>query len=134
MPIAACVRRGARVSRRSRLEQVATLAVVFVLVAVAIPGGATEKPRSKQSGAGEQSSVPAVAAPAFDFEDVVKRARKLAAKPYRDPKGKIPDWLLHISYDQWRDIRFRPDHSLWADGPSQFQVQFFHPGFYNDRT
>ena len=120
-------------SMRNHLEPLATLAVVVILVAVAIPGAATEKPRSKQSGAGEQSSVAAVAVPAFDFEDVVKRARKLAAKPYRDPKGKIPDWLLHISYDQWRDIRFRPDRALWADGPSQFLVQFFHPGFFYDR-
>ena len=39
-----------------------------------------------------------------------------------------------ISYDQWRDIRFRPDRALWRDQKLPFQVQFFHPGLFYDRT
>ncbi len=75
---------------------------------------------------------PAVAA--FDLDSVAQIARKLAAEPFRDPRGQVPDWLLKISYDQWRDIRFRPDHALWRDRKLPFQVQFFHPGLYYDRT
>jgi len=71
---------------------------------------------------------------AFDLNTVTETARKLAEEPYQDPKGKVPDWLLKISYDQWRDIRFRPDKALWADRKSRFRVQFFHPGLYYDRT
>src|SRR5262245_47184659 len=73
-------------------------------------------------------------AAAFDLADVAERARKLAADPFREPKSQVPDWLLKISYDQWRDIRFRPDHALWRDRKSPFQVQFFHPGLYYNRT
>src|SRR5678815_3234352 len=71
---------------------------------------------------------------AFDFDDVVARAQKMAQEPFKDPKGQVPEWLLKLSYDQWRDIRFRPDHSLWHERKSNFEVQFFHPGLYYDRT
>jgi glucans biosynthesis protein len=69
---------------------------------------------------------------------VADKARSLAKKSYKDPRGRLPDWLLQISYDQWRDIRFRPDQALWrGQKPTQrsnFEVQFFHPGLYYDRT
>jgi glucans biosynthesis protein len=71
---------------------------------------------------------------AFDLNTVTEKARKLAEQPYQDPVGNVPDWLLKISYDQWRDIRFRPDHALWRDARLPFQVQLFHPGLYYDRT
>ena len=71
---------------------------------------------------------------AFDLGDVAEKAQKLAAEPFREPKGQVPDWLLKISYDEWRDIRFRPDQALWHDRRSPFRVQFFHPGLYYDRT
>jgi glucans biosynthesis protein len=70
----------------------------------------------------------------FDLEDVAAKARSLAAQPYRDTRGEVPDWLLKIDYDQWRDIRFRPDHALWKKSGLRFQVQFFHPGLYYDHV
>ncbi len=71
---------------------------------------------------------------AFDFDDVVRRAQELAKESFKDERGSVPEWLLELSYDQWRDIRFRPDRSLWRDKKLPFQVQFFHPGLYYDRT
>jgi periplasmic glucans biosynthesis protein len=49
---------------------------------------------------------------------------------------RVPDWMLigSLTYDQWRDIRFRPDQALWRDKNLPFQVQFFHPGLYYDHT
>ncbi len=70
----------------------------------------------------------------FDLDDVAARAEQLARQPYQADEGKVPDWLLKITYDQWRDIRFRPDHALWRERHLPFQVQFFHPGLYYDRT
>jgi glucans biosynthesis protein len=69
----------------------------------------------------------------FGLDDVEARARALAAEPFRDPRGEIPDWLMEIDYDSWREIRFRPEASLWRGGRLPFQVQFFHPGFLYDR-
>ena len=71
---------------------------------------------------------------AFEFTAVVERAQKLATEPFREPKTDVPDWLLKISYDEWRDVRFRPDHALWRDSKSPFEVQFFHPGLYYNRV
>jgi periplasmic glucans biosynthesis protein len=72
--------------------------------------------------------------PAFTFEDVTARAQQLAKDAFKDPHGEVPAWLTQITYDQWRDIRFRPDRALWIGKRLPFQVQFFHPGLYYDRT
>ena len=69
----------------------------------------------------------------FGLDDVAERAGRLAESPFQEPKGRVPDWLLNITYDQWREIRFRPEHALWRDRGVPFQVQFFHPGFYYNR-
>jgi glucans biosynthesis protein len=73
-------------------------------------------------------------AAAFGIEDVAKRARRLASQSYREPDHNQPAWLREITYDQWRDIRFRPNRSLWLDKNLPFTVQFFHPGFFYDRS
>src|SRR4030043_147322 len=71
---------------------------------------------------------------AFSFQSVVQEAKKLSEKPYKSPKGEVPDSLLAINYDQWRDIRFKPDKSFWRKEGLPFTLQFFHPGLYYDRT
>lgn len=78
----------------------------------------------------------ALAAPAaaFDFEDVSRRARALAAKAHKPPDAALPAVLRDMSYDAYRDIRFRADHALWRNAGLPFEVQFFHPGFLFQHT
>jgi glucans biosynthesis protein len=71
---------------------------------------------------------------AFTFQSVVQEAKKLSEKPYKNQKGEVPDPLLAINYDQWRDIRFKPDKSFWRKEGLPFTLQFFHPGLFYDRT
>lgn len=73
-------------------------------------------------------------APSFGLQDVAALARDLAAKPFEDNAGQVPEVLKSISYDQWRDIRFAPDKSLWREEKLPFELQFFHPGLFYDRT
>lgn len=73
-------------------------------------------------------------ASAFDLDDVVAKAAHLSKQPFDNSAAKVPQWMLDLSYDQWRDIRFRPDRSLWHDDKLPFELQFFHPGLYYDRT
>lgn len=80
------------------------------------------------------AGLPPDGARAFTLDDVVVKAEQLAREPFAVPPGQVPDWLLKIDYDQWRDIRFRPQRSLWRDAQLPFQLQFFHPGLYYDRT
>jgi glucans biosynthesis protein len=71
---------------------------------------------------------------AFDLDDVAKRAHELASKDFEDRSRSIPQWLLEINYDQWRDIRFRPDQSHWRSAGLPFELQFFHCGLFYDRS
>jgi len=71
---------------------------------------------------------------AFSFQNVVQEAKKLSEKPHKSPKGEVPDALLVDNYDQWRNIRFKPDRSFWRKEGLPFTLQFFHPGLYYDRT
>ncbi len=78
--------------------------------------------------------IPAHAARAatFDFEDVGRRAAALAAQPYKAPAHALPKALRELTYDQYRDIRFRPSKSIWRAANLPFELQLFHPGLYYD--
>lgn len=68
----------------------------------------------------------ASAALAFGFDEVAAEARALALQPWRDAPPSRHRALLDLSYDDYRDIRFRPDRALWQDRP--FELMFFHAG------
>ncbi len=75
----------------------------------------------------------AVAAPlevAFGPSYVRELARNLAEKSFEPPDEKLPDALQNLNYDQYRSLRFRPDHALWHGEKLPFEAQFFHRGFY----
>ena len=73
-------------------------------------------------------------AAAFGFDDVAGIARKQARAPYKAPDRKEPAELAALNYDQYRDIRFRPDHALWRSDGVPFEVMFFHEGKENVRV
>jgi glucans biosynthesis protein len=64
----------------------------------------------------------------FGFEHVKAEARKLAAKPFDDNAIHLEDWLRQFDYDEYREIEFRRDRSIWHDTPIPYRVQFFHRG------
>jgi glucans biosynthesis protein len=70
----------------------------------------------------------------FDFDALRSRASAVAAKPYVAPVTRVPEWLLRLSYDQHRGIRFDETHSWWRSDKLPFQLQFFHPGFVQNST
>ncbi|MEO6004241.1 MAG: glucan biosynthesis protein G [Opitutus sp.] len=77
----------------------------------------------------------AVAADAkFDFEALRLRAKTLSAKAYVPAANRVPEWLLRLSYDDHRRIRFDETHSWWRRDKLPFELQFFHPGFVQNGT
>ncbi|WP_395667005.1 glucan biosynthesis protein [Methylocella sp.] len=64
----------------------------------------------------------------FDFDDVVRRARDLAAAPFDAALAPLPDSLAKLDFDAWRDIRFRPDKAFLNQPGSQYRLQLFHLG------
>jgi len=81
--------------------------------------------------------IPAIATAAPDLADSRQfsidwlriRAKQLAGHPFRAPSDNLPPALDALDYDQYRDIRFRPDEALWGNAPP-FSTQLFHRGFY----
>ena len=65
----------------------------------------------------------------FDLDVLQLRAKAIAAQPYAEPTQHMPDWLLSMTYDQHRDIRFDPARAWWKAEKLPFQLQFFHPGW-----
>jgi periplasmic glucans biosynthesis protein len=64
------------------------------------------------------------------FGKIEQRAKELAAKEYQAvDKEALPGWMKSLTYDQYRDIRFRQDRSLWSEDQMNFRAQFFHPGY-----
>lgn len=74
-----------------------------------------------------QTEPPAEAGP-FTFANVRQLARERAAHEYRPASQALPQALADLTYDQYRDIRFRSASALWH-GQSMFEVQFFHRGY-----
>ncbi|HEY6829345.1 MAG TPA: glucan biosynthesis protein G [Gemmatimonadaceae bacterium] len=70
------------------------------------------------------------ASAAFGFEDVARRAKELAASAYKKPEINLPKSLQELTYDQYRDIRFKPDRALWRKSKLPFELMFFHQGLY----
>ena len=65
-----------------------------------------------------------------DFSSIESYAKELASQPYRVPdREALPGWMKSLSYDQYRDIRFRGDQALWKQEELPFRAMFFHPGY-----
>ncbi|MEO6354182.1 MAG: glucan biosynthesis protein G [Burkholderiaceae bacterium] len=69
---------------------------------------------------------------AFDFSDVAQQAKTLAQSDYKKPASNLPKSIENLSYDQYRDIRFDTDKSLWRSAKLPFEVAFFHQGLFYD--
>lgn len=65
----------------------------------------------------------------FSHDWLISEAGRLAAEPYQEPSEELPDGLGEIGYDQYRDIRFRPEARIWGDQPTRFRLDLFHRGF-----
>jgi glucans biosynthesis protein len=72
----------------------------------------------------------ASACAAFGFDDVAARAQQLAAASYKKPDVHLPKELQELTYDQYRDIRFKPERAWWRNAKLPFELMFFHQGLY----
>ena len=65
----------------------------------------------------------------FDAQTVVALARSLARSPFAPPPSSVPESLTKLTYDQYRDIRFRRSETFWADPIHTFQLQVLPVGY-----
>lgn len=65
----------------------------------------------------------------FSEEQLLVHARALAAKDYVEPP-RVPDDWAKLSYDQYKNIRFKHTAALWRGASEPYEAQFFAPGLY----
>jgi glucans biosynthesis protein len=80
--------------------------------------------------AGSLALAAASVAHAFGFEDVAAHAKQLASNPYKPPSTDLPSDVEKLTYDQFRDIRYKPDRALWRSAKLPFELTFFHQGSF----
>jgi periplasmic glucans biosynthesis protein len=97
--------------------------------AVTQPGFAQNRQQQAPPQQPAQTPAPVVR---FTFDDVIKRARDLAAVAH-EPIPPLPEALARLDFDSWRDIRFRPERAFLNQQGSIFRLQTFHPGFLYTR-
>jgi glucans biosynthesis protein len=59
----------------------------------------------------------------FDAGTVIALARALAQAPFEPPPATLPESLAKLTYDQYRDIRFRGSETIWAHPSHGFRLQ-----------
>lgn len=64
----------------------------------------------------------------FDPSAVRRAALALSQTDFEAPSTELPEPLGSLSYDQYRDIRFRAEASLWRGESLPYEVQLFHRG------
>lgn len=65
----------------------------------------------------------------FDHDQVISRARDLAATAYT-PREEVPQDWLNLSYDQYKAHRFRTKRAIWSKTDNSYNVDLFLPGLY----
>ncbi|MGJ8517708.1 glucan biosynthesis protein [Carnimonas bestiolae] len=65
----------------------------------------------------------------FSFDELKKRAKSEAAKPFGGAPGPIPETLAKLSPLQYQKIGYDKNHALWhANANRAVDVEFFHVG------
>ena len=69
---------------------------------------------------------------AFPPDAVKQLALKLSQSDFAKPKIELPEPFDKLGYDQYRDIRFKVDQSIWRGEKLDFELQLFPMGWLYD--
>jgi glucans biosynthesis protein len=66
----------------------------------------------------------------FSKDWLREEARRLSLEPFKAPDENLPDWIASLDWDSYQSIRFKKEHTLWAEEKLPFQARLFHLGLY----
>jgi glucans biosynthesis protein len=72
--------------------------------------------------------LPCISSHAFNFYDVARKAQKLSTSSYKPPQKNVSKTLENLTYEQYTDIRYRPEAAWWRSEKLPFELMFFHEG------
>lgn len=107
---------GKFVDRRVLLEKAVAgtfalgLAKMALAATAAQADGETPGPQQSQQGT------------TFGATTVKTEAKRLADQPFTKPTMDLPAPFNKLSYDQYRDIRFRAEKAIWKGEHLDFQI------------
>jgi glucans biosynthesis protein len=81
------------------------------------------------SAAAPAPAPPGNASAPFSFDLLSDRMRDAATRPYAEPTITLPDVIAKLTYDEYKQIAFRPERALWADTKSLFRLEAFQMGW-----
>src|SRR5208337_3424532 len=62
----------------------------------------------------------------FSFEMLTAWAQKLSRQPFQEVTVQDSGLLESLNYDNYQQIKFRPDLAIWAHGEGSYPVEPFH--------
>jgi len=68
----------------------------------------------------------------FSSDAIKEMARRLAAADFSQPTIELPAPFDKLSYDQYRDIRFKPEQAIWRGAKLDVEIQLFPLGWLYD--
>jgi glucans biosynthesis protein len=96
------------------------------------PGGDTSRALFAALTCASALALTAGQAHAWSLEDVATLASQRAKNPFKEASHAVPAELASLDYDDYRDIRFKPDSTLWRADKLPFEANFFHVGSQGD--
>ncbi len=69
------------------------------------------------------------ASTAFDPALVQNLAQQLSTSEFASPSLSLPESFKQLSYDQFRDVRFRTDQAIWRGDKTDFELQLLPMGW-----
>lgn len=75
------------------------------------------------AAAAETPSPPPSSDQPFGFATLKEEARRLAHKPWSEPSGRVPARFADLSFDQYRQIRWKRDLYLWRGENRGFALE-----------
>lgn len=120
-----------KIDRRSVLGTSVSMAAALAFVrGIGISGAAfaADAPGGVQPS-GANAVVEPPQPPAFSAAKVIEAAMALAATDYVKPSIELPEPFNKLSYDQYRDIRFRTEQAIWHGEKLDFEIQLFPMGW-----
>lgn len=118
------------VDRRTVLNGAGALSAVTALAEAWQSAAVAAEPPAPPA----QPAAPAAPAAAggFSAETVRMMAERLAQKEFQRPKLELPEPFNNLTYDQYRDIRFKPEQSVWRGEKLDYELQLLPVGFLYD--
>lgn len=69
----------------------------------------------------------------FSFNKVTERAEMMAREGYLSAVPALPKKLRNLDAEQYAEIHWKDERTLWRQEGLPFQVKFIHPGYTYDR-